>query len=153
ALRAGARAPWRFVCVDEYQDTNGVQRALCRALGGEAANVFAIGDPDQAIYAFRGADVGNFYAFPDDFPGPALVDLSENFRSTETIVSASAAVIAGNRRPGRARPVAVRPAGALIDQIDAASDLAEAERIATEIERLLGGTSLTSYDTGRAAAH
>ncbi|MCS6912371.1 MAG: ATP-dependent helicase [Myxococcales bacterium] len=152
-LRHSGRAPFRFVCIDEYQDCSPVQRALARALGGPERNVFAIGDPDQAIYAFRGADSSGILSFCEDFPGAEVVDLCENFRSTSTIVQAAAAVIAGNLRPGRVPAVAVRGPGPPLCRIDAPSEDAEAERIVCEIERLLGGTSLSSHDLGRAAAH
>jgi superfamily I DNA/RNA helicase len=149
----GRPPPFRYVSVDEYQDGNRVQRDLLRALCGEAGNVFAIGDPDQAIYAFRGADVSHFLAFPGDFPGAKVVALGENFRSSATIVSAAAAVIERNRerRPVVLRPS--RPAGAAITELRAAGEVAEAALIAAEIERLVGGTSLHSYDSGRASSH
>src|SRR5205085_1127276 len=108
ALRAGQAVPWRFVSIDEYQDCSPVQRALVRALGGTARNVFAIGDPDQAIYAFRGADVAGFLDFAGDFPGARTVTLQHNFRATATLVSAAGAVIARNlpRAAGAAGAVA-----------------------------------------------
>lgn len=148
-VRAGtARPRWRFVSVDEYQDTNRVQSELVAALAGASTgrNVFAIGDPDQAIYAFRGADVRNFHAFSEDFPGARVVLLSENFRSTRTIVAAAASLL------GREAAAAGRGAGAPIVCGDSPSEAAEAEGIVAEIERLVGGTSMHSHDTGRAAA-
>lgn len=149
----GRPPPFRYVSVDEYQDGNRVQRDLLRALCGEERNVFAIGDPDQAIYAFRGADVAHFLAFPEDFPGARVVALGENFRSSATIVGAAAAVIERNtaRREVALRPS--RPAGASITELRAPGEAAEAALIAAEIERLVGGTSLHSYDSGRASAH
>ena len=69
-IAAGLRARWPFVSVDEYQDIDPVQYELVRALAGDGAGLTAIGDPDQAIYGFRGADVGIFGRFAADFPGP-----------------------------------------------------------------------------------
>ena len=69
ALAAGLRARWPFVSVDEYQDIDPVQYDLLRAISGDGAGLTAIGDPDQAIYGFRGADVGIFGRFAADFPG------------------------------------------------------------------------------------
>lgn len=164
ALRDGsAERRFRFVSVDEYQDVSGVQRELVRALYDAAVlpgdpephrrSVFAIGDPDQAIYAFRGADVAHFAAFPKDFPGAALVGLRENFRAAAQLVEASAAVIAQNPERGAAgAPLAVRPSGAPLIFIPSPSLQAEALFIVREIERLVGGTSLLSHDQGRALA-
>jgi DNA helicase-2/ATP-dependent DNA helicase PcrA len=159
AVRAGTAARcFRFLAIDEYQDTSGVQRELVVALGrgapDVATEVTAIGDPDQAIYAFRGAELQNFHGFVDDFPGARVVHLAENFRSTATIVRAAAAVIertspAADDRP---RPVPARPAGPRLVRSVASSPLAEAVQIVREIERLLGGTSMLSHDTGRAAS-
>lgn len=162
ALRAGAALrTFRFLSVDEYQDVSGVQRELVRALydaavpaGGpepERRSVFAIGDPDQAIYAFRGAAVAHFHAFADDFPGARTVRLRENFRSAGTIVEASAAVIAvAPDRPADTAPRAARAAGGPIVHVPAPGPRAEAVFIVREIERLLGGTSLLSHDQRRA---
>jgi DNA helicase-2/ATP-dependent DNA helicase PcrA len=158
AVRAGTAARrFRFVAVDEYQDTSGVQRELVVALGQDdrgPVEVTAIGDPDQAIYAFRGAEVDNFHAFPQDFPGARVVQLVDNFRSSATIVAAAAAVIArGPDRPAElVPPRPARPGGVRLVRSVARSPLAEAVQIVREIERLVGGTSLLSHDTGRAHA-
>lgn len=159
AVKGGSAARrFRFIAVDEYQDTSGVQRELVVALGRGAPDarieVTAIGDPDQAIYAFRGAELQNFHGFVDDFPGARVVHLAENFRSTATIVRAAAAVIerAGTAVDDRPRAVPARPAGPRLMRSVASSPLAEAVQIVREIERLLGGTSMLSHDTGRAAS-
>lgn len=157
ALQDGtAQRRFRLVSIDEYQDTNGVQRAMARGLGGEDRNVFAIGDPDQAIYGFRGADVRNFLAFADDFPGVQVVNLGDNFRSTACIVGAAHAVIRHNRQRAavatEAAPSACRGPGLKLVRLEAPTEAAEAERLALEIDRLVGGTSLLSHDSGRSAA-
>jgi superfamily I DNA/RNA helicase len=153
ALRAGtAERTFRHVAIDEYQDVNGVQRELAVALGRDAAEVLAIGDPDQAIYAFRGAEVAHFHAFPADFPDARQVALRENFRSCENLVAASAAVIAQAVGDRPDAPVAVRPAGPPIVRWTAPTLTAEALLIVREVERLIGGTSLLSHDARRAAA-
>ena len=153
ALRAGtASRTFRYVAVDEYQDVSGVQRELVQALGSTAAEVLAIGDPDQAIYAFRGAQVAHFHAFAADFPAARTVYLRENFRSTANLVQAAAAVIAHNSARTAPAPLATRPVGATITRWSAKSLTAEALLIVREIERLVGGTSLWSHDTRRAAA-
>ena len=83
------RARWPVVAVDEYQDVDAVQYRLLRLLAGDGAGLTAIGDPDQAIYGFRGADVGFFLRFAEDFPGARSVQLGRNYRSSEAIVAAA----------------------------------------------------------------
>ena len=92
------RAIFRHVLVDEYQDTNRAQYLLVRDLAHQHRSLFVVGDSDQSIYAFRGADYRNFDRFDDDFPEARRVILSRNYRSTSTILDAANEVISGNRR-------------------------------------------------------
>ncbi|HNO69352.1 MAG TPA: ATP-dependent helicase [Pseudomonadota bacterium] len=146
SLRSGLTSPlFRFVAVDEYQDVSAVQRALTVELG-KTATVLAIGDPDQAIYAFRGGEVRHFRDFVTDFPAAQVRYLCENYRSTAEIVGAASAVIVAN--PGRTAPppVPCRPAGGKIQLLRSPSLRSEAVRIVHEIERLIGGSSLSLHD-------
>lgn len=145
------RRRFRFVAVDEYQDVSAVQRAMTVALG-QAAQVLAIGDPDQAIYAFRGGEVRHFRGFLDDFPSAVSRFLVENHRSTPQIVRAAAAVIAHNSARSAPTPVPKCPSGEPIILWRSDSPFAEAQRVVKEIERLIGGTSLLAYDTGQSAS-
>ena len=88
----------RWVLVDEYQDTNHAQFVIAHALAERSRNLFVVGDPDQSIYGWRGADISNILDFEEQFPGARVIPLGENFRSTAHIVSASAGLIAHNRR-------------------------------------------------------
>jgi len=156
AVRQGtAQRRFRYIQVDEYQDVNGAQRELLCALAATGASIFAIGDPDQAIYGFRGAEVAHFHAFPSDFPGAQRFFLRDNFRATATLVSASTAVIAvnfGRQQDAGPSPRAARPGGEPLVYSAAPSAISEAIGVARQIERLIGGTSLLSHDQGRTPA-
>ena len=92
---------FKYVLVDEYQDTNSPQNDLLRALTRIHQNVTAVGDEDQSIYSFRGADISNILRFEQDFPGAQVIKLEQNYRSTQVILDAASAVIScnANRRP------------------------------------------------------
>src|SRR5262249_23913103 len=96
-----AREKWqeafRYVLVDEYQDTNHAQYRLLQLLAEKHRNVFAVGDPDQSIYGFRGADIRNVLEFEHDFPGSYSIALEQNYRSTQHILDAANGVISHNR--------------------------------------------------------
>ena len=143
----GERYPWIFV--DEYQDTNPIQVLLLKALVfAGATRLFAIGDPDQAIYGFRGSEMANFNRFVEDFPGAGVIRLARNYRSTESILRASAHLL-GKPTPlqgqlGQGDPLVLVPCR---------TEFEEAEVIVEEIERFLGGTTHFSLDSGRVASH
>ena len=151
-LAARYRERFGFVAVDEYQDVDELQYRLLRLLTTPDANLCVIGDPDQAIYGFRGADVGFFLRFTEDFPGATTVRLTRNYRSSPAIVAgalqaiAPSTLVAGRELAAMAGDGA--PARITIHQ--AASDLAEAEFVVQTVDRLLGGASFLSLDSGRA---
>jgi DNA helicase-2/ATP-dependent DNA helicase PcrA len=120
------------VLVDEFQDTNAAQYRLVRALAQRHGNLCVVGDDDQAIYGWRGADVRHMLAFQSDFPGTTLVKLEQNYRSTQIILDAANGVIAENRdRLGKTLFTAV-PGGAPVVLLAAADERDEAEWIAGE---------------------
>jgi DNA helicase-2/ATP-dependent DNA helicase PcrA len=89
---------WKFILVDEYQDTNHAQYLICKALCSIHKNLFVVGDPDQSIYSWRGAKIRNILNFENDFPGTKVVLLEQNYRSTGHILSAANRVIEKNDR-------------------------------------------------------
>ena len=153
-IAAALRARWPRVSVDEYQDIDPVQYELLRLISGDGAGLTAIGDPDQAIYGFRGADVGIFGRFAADFPGATTVELTRNYRSNPAIVTAAARAIAPSTLvPGRTAIAARTGPAGVVTLDEAADEHAEAGWIAATIDQLLGGTSFNSLDSGRADGH
>jgi len=103
-LRRIASHRYRYVLIDEYQDTNRAQFAIARYIAGEHRNICVVGDPDQSIYRWRGADIRNILEFEESFEGAVTVALGENFRSTEHVVAAADALIRHNKRR-KAKPL------------------------------------------------
>ncbi len=125
---------FRFVLVDEFQDTNRAQYELIRRIGAHG-NVCAVGDDDQSIYGWRGADVRNMQDFLKDFPGAKLVRLEENYRSTQVVLDAANGVIAENNgRIGKTLTTR-RRGGEPVTLLAAADERDEAEWVARELER------------------
>jgi superfamily I DNA/RNA helicase len=149
ADRYHARWPWVFV--DEYQDVDESQYDLLRLLVPPGGNLCAIGDPDQAIYSFRGADVGYFLRFAEDFPDARTVRLTRNYRSTAPIIATAGQVIAAGSliRDRRLEPSRLEPDAAVPGLHAAANPSSEADWVARTIEELVGGTSHRSFDSGR----
>jgi DNA helicase-2/ATP-dependent DNA helicase PcrA len=176
--KVSERFPWIFV--DEYQDTNPIQVAILRMLVHGSLDplssyslspaprtsslgphspctltpvpctpcICAIGDPDQAIYGFRGSDVTNFHRFEEDFPEPRKLILSKNYRSTKTILDSAASLMQKDKALD-----ASRDKGDPIRFASCRTEKEEAEMIVEHIERLIGGTSHFSLDSGRVSSH
>jgi superfamily I DNA/RNA helicase len=125
---------WHYFMIDEYQDTNAMQLEMARVLAGPRRNLCVVGDDDQSIYAFRGADVGNILEFERHFPGAAVIRLEQNYRSTQRILGAANAVIRGNVHRHDKQLRTSNAVGARIDLYAHASDAAEAECVAREIQ-------------------
>jgi DNA helicase-2/ATP-dependent DNA helicase PcrA len=133
---------FRWTLVDEYQDTNAAQYKLLQLLTSEHRNLAVVGDDDQSIYGFRGADIRNILDFEDDYPDAHVVKLEQNYRSTQTILSAANAVVSHNRGRkakalwtdlGEGEPIRVR---------ELADEHAEARFVAAEVQRMVDeGTS------------
>ncbi len=96
AVREHYRARWRYIHIDEYQDTNSVQAEMAELLVGKELNICAVGDVDQTIYGWRGAEIANILSFEKKFPGTKIILLEENYRSTKNILAAANEIIAKN---------------------------------------------------------
>ncbi|HOF87796.1 MAG TPA: UvrD-helicase domain-containing protein, partial [Armatimonadota bacterium] len=148
-IRLAYRQRWPHVFVDEYQDINVLQYLLLRVLCPPGSDICVIGDPDQAIYGFRGADVRYFLRFQHDYPDAGQITLTRNYRSCRTIVNASAQLIARGS-PLNRRALWSDIAGPERCDIAAAPTAqSEAEYVVATIEALLGGISHFSVDSGR----
>jgi uncharacterized protein (TIGR00375 family) len=143
------RERWPWILVDEYQDIAAAQYQLVKLLAPAGSNLCAIGDPDQAIYGFRGADPAYFLRFTEDYPGARVVRLGHNYRSTPVIQRASAQMLGS----GIALAAAGELGGQNLSVLAAASDRAEAEFVVHTIEQLVGGTGFFSLDSGRVASN
>lgn len=137
ALRELLRVRYRHVLVDEFQDTNPPQYRIMRLLVGRGGNVCAVGDEDQAIYSWRGADISNILGFETDFPGTRVIRLEQNYRSTRSILRASSAVVAHNRNRRKKELWSAGPEGDLPVLLRAENALAEARFVVQEIGNLL----------------
>ena len=129
-VRRRYAARYRHVLVDEYQDTNTAQYLLTHLLARDHRNVCAVGDPDQAIYGWRGADIGNIRKFETDFGERTVVNLERNYRSSGRIVAAAAALIGHNFERADKTVWTARAPGAEIEYLRTGTDLAEAAAIA-----------------------
>ncbi|WP_416901860.1 UvrD-helicase domain-containing protein [Micromonospora echinospora] len=145
------RDRWRWIFVDEYQDVDAVQYELLRLLSPADGNLCAIGDPDQAIYSFRGADVGYFLRFSEDFTDARLVRLNRNYRSSAPILAAAVQAIAPSSlvRGRRLDPARLDPEAPLVGRYPAASVADEADFVVRTVDDLVGGLSHRSLDSGR----
>ncbi|HLX20469.1 MAG TPA: UvrD-helicase domain-containing protein [Gaiellaceae bacterium] len=128
---------FRYVLVDEYQDTNHAQYRLLQLLAAKHNNVFAVGDPDQSIYAFRGADIRNVLEFERDFPGSKTIALEQNYRSTNSILEAANAVIRHNSERKEKNLWSELGDGEPVRVIEVEDEHAEARYVAAEIAGLV----------------
>jgi DNA helicase-2/ATP-dependent DNA helicase PcrA len=145
------RKRWQWIFVDEYQDVDENQYELLRLLSPADGNLCAIGDPDQAIYSFRGADVRYFLRFAEDFTDARLVRLTRNYRSAAPILAAAvqaiapASLVSGRRLD----PARLDPEAPLVGRYYAASVADEADFVVRTVDELVGGLSHRSLDSGR----
>jgi DNA helicase-2/ATP-dependent DNA helicase PcrA len=143
---------YRYLLVDEYQDTNRPQYELMKLLASERKNVCAVGDEDQSIYSWRGADIRNILEFEKDFPNARIVRLEQNYRSTQNILEAAGAVVAKNIRRKGKKLWTDRQGGSLIGYYEAPDGENEALFVADRIQQFLRATN-SSKTQDRGAGH
>ncbi len=151
-LRDFYRRKYQWIMVDEYQDVNLAQYRLIRLLapGGtneDEANLCVIGDPDQAIYGFRGADVRFIRDFREDYPQAVLFRLKKSYRCTDSILQASGHVIKRNQEDSQGRALEGMSSGLKIRIAENSTDRSEAEYVARTIEEMMGGLRFFSMDS------
>jgi DNA helicase-2/ATP-dependent DNA helicase PcrA len=139
AVREYYNRKFQYILVDEYQDTNRPQYELMRLLAGTRHNLCAVGDEDQSIYSWRGADIRNILEFENDFPEAKIIRLEENYRSTQNILEAASAVVANNVKRKGKNLWTSRQGGTKIGYYEAPDGENEALFVADRIARYLRG--------------
>lgn len=153
AVLARYQQRWQQIMVDEYQDTNRAQYLICRHLAARHRNLAVVGDDDQSIYSWRGADLRNILDFEKDYPDAKVVKLEQNYRSTQTILDAAHAVVSRNAGRKDKKLWTDRGTGTQITLFDAYNEYEEAEFVARQVEKLVGGArrgSMAALLTSRA---
>ena len=135
-LRTKYQKKFQYILVDEYQDTNGAQYAITKLLAAEYRNICVVGDADQSIYGWRGADMRNIMNFEKDYPEATVILLEQNYRSTKNILAAANAVIENNLTRKKKELWTDNPTGDRITIYEGATEKNEASYIVREVERL-----------------
>ncbi len=143
AVGEDLRLRFRYILVDEFQDTNRAQYLLLRAMLNRDRNLCAVGDDDQSIYRWRGAEVENILRFSDDFPGASLIRFEQNYRSTHPILQVSGALIAKNHGRHGKTLFTAKKGGEKVRLFQAQSETEEAEYVVRRIEALKSRHSLS----------
>jgi DNA helicase II / ATP-dependent DNA helicase PcrA len=133
---------WSFILIDEYQDTNEAQYMLTKLLSDKHKNVFAVGDPDQSIYSWRGANVQNILHFERDYPGAVVVRLEQNYRSFNTILEAANGLIENNENRYEKNLWSQRGPGEKVHLFIAENEKQEAEFVIQQIKKYRSAHSL-----------
>ncbi len=139
AVLARYQERWRYLHIDEYQDTNRAQYLWVRALAKRHRNLAVVGDDDQGIYSWRGADIRNILDFERDYPDATVVKLEQNYRSTQLILDAAHAVVSRNEGRTDKRLWTQNARGVLIERFEADREDEEAEWVARQVEALIAG--------------
>ncbi len=135
AVREAWQRRFRYILVDEYQDTNRTQYQLIRLLAGESGNITVVGDEDQAIYSWRGADIQNILDFEADFKGAKVLRLEDNYRSSQSILDAAAALVENNKKRKGKTLRAARGTGERVRLHAASDEFEEAAHVVSHLDR------------------
>ncbi|MFH0803505.1 MAG: UvrD-helicase domain-containing protein [Candidatus Tagabacteria bacterium] len=135
---------WPYIHIDEYQDTDNSQHQLIHLLGGALNNIFAVGDEDQSIYGFRGADFTNILNFEKTWPRAKIICLERNYRSTQKILDAANAIIAENKIRRQKNLFTREKTGTQLTAFEARDEYEEADFVAKNIKRILQKETLAS---------
>jgi DNA helicase-2/ATP-dependent DNA helicase PcrA len=133
------RRSFRYILIDEYQDTNHAQYRLANLLAGESGNIAVVGDDDQSIYSWRGADIRNILEFERDYPEATVIRLEQNYRSTQALLDVANAVVRQNRQRKGKNLWTGRGQGTAATVVEVPDEHAEAQFVASEVQRLLSG--------------
>src|SRR5206468_3702994 len=136
---------FQHLLIDEYQDTNRAQYVLVKLLAGKAGNVVAVGDEDQSIYRFRGADINNILNFERDFPGAHIIKLEQNYRSTGNILDAATGVVSNNVARKGKRLFTDSGSGDPVRIVTCSSDREEAQFVLGRILAMQGEYKLSDF--------
>ena len=128
---------WRYIHIDEYQDTNRVQYEISKMLVGDKRNICVVGDIDQNIYSWRGADIKNILDFEKDYPNAEVITLEENYRSTKTILEAANTIIEKNKIRRKKNLFTTNSEGEKIGLFQGFDEISEAEFVAEQTEKLI----------------
>jgi DNA helicase-2/ATP-dependent DNA helicase PcrA len=144
-IRAELHSRFQHLLIDEYQDTNRAQYVLVKLLAGKEGNIVAVGDEDQSIYRFRGADINNILNFENDFPGAKIVKLEQNYRSTGNILDAATGVVSNNiARKGKTL-FTQGGAGDPVRIVTTTNEREEAQFVVEKIVAMRGPVPLTEF--------
>tara|TARA_B100000945_G_scaffold145651_1_gene116636 strand:- start:1212 stop:3404 length:2193 start_codon:yes stop_codon:yes gene_type:complete len=138
---------YKYLMIDEFQDTNFVQYKIARLLSNEHKNIFVVGDPDQSIYSWRNADITNILNFKTDYPNTNVIYLNQNYRSSQNIIDASQSVISENQNKyDRKIFSAQNSEGNLIVTVESYDEIEEAEKIAGEVHKIIKSNEIKLSD-------
>lgn len=144
-LRKELDARFRYILIDEYQDTNHAQYAMARGLSADYPNICVVGDPDQSVYAWRGADINNILSFEHDFPSARVLTLGTNYRSTKAILHAAGTLIKHNENRKEKELITENAAGLPVSVLTFENGREEAEGIARRIKRAVETKDRSGY--------
>ena len=140
------QAQFDYILVDEYQDTNLIQYEILKKLSRNKSNICAVGDEDQSIYSWRGANIFNILNFDKDFPGSRVIKLEQNYRSTKNIIGAASAVISNNSQRKGKTLFTENPDGELIEILESPTEYDEALNITYTIQKIIEQTQYSYSD-------